>query len=219
MKTRILVVTVVCVVAGLLGWFLNPPSADAAKPVETKTTTTANAPKTSIAPPVAAPVAPVKPAQVAAPVVAAARPDPAAPFSTTPAVASATQVFVAEPKTDLKECISTMIHYLDTQDVLGLVKTIMPPDAISRMIQSGQASSIEDVAEHYRQMPDVSEKMSQLLFALQNVQGQEPEMNADGTQATYKIDQSISGPGKPPAPAGTPGQVTFVKIDGFWYLR
>jgi len=215
MKTRILVVAIVLAALATLGWYyLNQPAAEpAVKTADAPTPATVATPKPAA---VAVPVAPPRAAQVAAPVVAAAKPGP------TPAVAApAAETFVAEPQSDLKTCVATMAHFLETQDILSLVKTIMPPDAINQMIQSGQANSVEDIAEHYRQMPDVADKMNQLLWSLQDVQAQnqEPELSADGASATYKIDQRITGPGQPPAPAGTPGTLTFVKVNGFWYLR
>lgn len=203
MKTRIIVVAVVCAIAGLVAWYLNLP-APVAKPAEVKTAEKIEAPK-----PAPALAAPVRPAQVAQPVVAAATPKPPTPPQ------PVDEIFVAEPKADLKVCVSTMVHFLETQDIVGLVKTAMPPDEINKMIQSGQASSVEDVAAHYQQMPDVSTKMSQLLQALQSVQGQEPEMSADGKHATYKVDPSVLPADGP----GNHGDIEFVQVDGFWYVR
>ncbi len=205
MKTRILAVVIFCAAAGTLAWLLYPsPPAPAAKTADAKTPAKIEAPK------LAAPLpAPTRSAQVAQPVVAAATSNPAAP---TP---PADETFVAEPKTDLKACVSTMIHFLQTQDIVSLIKTAMPPDAISQMIASGQASSVEDVAAHFQQMPDISSKISQLLQTLQSVQGQEPEISADGKHATYKVE-----PGNlPPDGPGNNGGIEFVQVDGFWYLR
>ncbi len=210
MKPRILVILVVCALAVLLGWYLAPSAPSTpAKTAEATPTAQPAAPKLTPA------VAPVHNAAVAAPVVAAAVPT----NTPTTSPAAADENFVAGPQADLKTCVAATIHFLQTQDVLGLVKTIMPPDAINQMIQSGQAGSIEDVAAHYQAMPDVPDKMNQLLQALQDVQDQEPELSTDGNTATYKIDNRITGPGKAPAAPGTPGDITFVKINGFWYLR
>jgi hypothetical protein len=216
MKSRILVGAVVLLIAGAVGWYITPsPTAAPAKTADAPASAASSASKPASA---SIPASPERTAQVAAPVVAPAIPK-AAPATPSPAAAAAEETFVAGPQADLKTCISTTIHFLQTQDVASLVKTIMPPDAIQQMIQSGQASSIDDIAAHYAAMPDVPEKMNQLLEALQSVQGQDPEMSADGNTATYTIDNKISGPGKPPPPAGTPGDITFVKVNGFWYLR
>lgn len=212
MKPRIFLIAAVGVIAGVLAWYMYSStsgsalkSADAAKPAPAAAKPVAPAPV----------VASAVPAQVAKPVVAAV---PAA-AGATPGPSTEGVVFVAGPQSDLKTCVAATIHFLEGQDISSLVQTIMPPDAIKRMIDSGQATSIEDIANHYRQMPDVASKMDQLLQGLRSVQDQAPAMNEDGTQATYKLDTAVTGPGKPDAQAGTPGNITFIKIDGNWYLR
>jgi hypothetical protein len=204
-----MVVVVICAVAGGAAWFLYSPA------TEPKASARVTA---SAVTALATPVLPMKPAQVAAPVVTAVKVNPA---SSAKPPAAQPDAFLAQPQSDLKTCVATTAHFLETQDLLSLVKTIMPPDVMQRMIQSGQAASVEDIAEHYRQLPDVAGKMSQLQWALQNIQwqNQEPEMSADGTRATYKIDTAITRLGTPDAPPGTPGTITFAKVDGFWYLR
>lgn len=214
MKTRVLLIAAICVIAGAAIWYrYQTPTDNAAKPAGTMAVPAPSQP----APVAAAPavVTSAVPPQVAKPVVKAA----AMASSGVTVPADQAETFVAGPKSDLKSCVSATIHFLESQDITSLVQTIMPPDAIKRMIDSGQATSIEDIAEHYREIPGIDSKMEQLLQGLKSAQDQAPTMNDDGAQATYKIDSAVTGPGKPDAPAGTPGNITFIKIDGNWYLR
>ncbi len=57
--------------------------------------------------------------------------------------------------------------------------------------------------------PDLDRQADDTLRALQSVRGHAPEMSLDGTHATYTVDP----------PIGDNKSLTFVKIDGNWYLR
>jgi hypothetical protein len=199
-------------VAVLLGvgyavWSFRAPAQPAApEPV-------ANAPATApkpmvpgLAPPRSAVAAPLAP-----PVVVAAQQSSPVPA----AVPSDTGGGEPQPQQDLDACIAQTLKILDAKDIPGLIKTLMPPDEIQKMIASGQAASVEDIAAHFGQMPNLDEKITQLQQTLESVKGQAPEFNADGTQATYQIiDPSVTtGPG------GAPGNIVFIKVDGSWYLR
>jgi hypothetical protein len=81
------------------------------------------------------------------------------------------------------------------------------------MIASGRASSVDDIAVMYSARTDVDQQMTQLQQALESVKGQTPELNADGTQATYKVDGGYTGVGS------ANGSVVFIKVEGNWYLK
>jgi hypothetical protein len=85
----------------------------------------------------------------------------------------------------------------------------MPPDALQKMIASGEVASAEDMAAMLTQDPNREQRMTQMLQVLQAIQGQTPEMNADGTEAKF------------PNLVGTlgPSDMTFTKIDGYWYIK
>jgi hypothetical protein len=124
--------------------------------------------------------------------------------------------FDYQPQPDLNGCLDQTIKLLEAQDVLSLVKTLMPPDVLQRMIASGRVASMEDVAALYSARPDVNQVMGQLQQVLVSVKSQTPELNSDGTQASYKMDASVSdykGPGE------DNGNIVFVKVQGNWYLK
>jgi len=202
MKTRI-VVGVVVIGAGLiawLGWPAKAPADSAPKPAEAK----AAAAIVQLAPAVAVPaMAPAKP-QVEKPAVAAA------PAGTAPASAAAINND-PQPQADLNACIQQSINLLQAHDIVGLIKTLMPPDALKREMDQGHATSAEDyAAQMLAKQPNVEQRISEMVQAMQSVQGQMPEMSEDGNKATY--------PTTTPNAKGS-RDLVFVKQNGFWYLQ
>ena len=134
---RLLVIFLVLLaVAYVLYQFSAPADDSAAKPAE------APAPVAAPKPMAPAMVALPKPSVVAPivpPVIAAAQPAPAVAATTPKAIDY-------QPQPDLNGCIDQTLQLLEAKDVLSLVKTLMPPDAIQRVIASGQAGSVEDIA-------------------------------------------------------------------------
>jgi len=212
MKTRLLVVLLLgCILAGGLGWYFSQPKSTAtANSADPATASTSVATPTPAQSPTVLPTkAPAPIVQVEKPVVAAA-PVVAPVASTSADPASTPAANEPQPQADLKSCISQTITLLQARDVVGLVKTIMPPTAIQRMIDAGQATDPESIAAQERaQRPTIDQDMTDLLQALQSVQGQEPEMNKDGTQAVYHL----------PTPIGRFNDVTFQQQGGKWYLN
>jgi hypothetical protein len=204
MNTR-LVLIVGCVLAGVAGWYLSQ-----SKPVEaTNPTAGAKALSTSAQSPIVLPVkAPAPVVQVAKPIVPAAPVVASAPAGT--ASNSAPAANEPQPQTDLKSCVSQMMALLQSRDLVALVKTVMPPTAQQRMIDSGQASDPETMAAQIRaSIPTIDQDMTDMLQALQSVQGQEPEMNKDGTQAIYHLS----------TPIGRLNDIKFEQQDGKWYFN
>jgi hypothetical protein len=204
MKTRLLVVMLMgCVLAGGLGWYFSQSSApeDASTTAETKISAALPAPGLpSIKLPVKVP-API--AQVEAPVMAPA-PVAATPADTTSAANE------PQPQADLKSCVAQTITLLQARDLVGLVKTIMPPTAYQQMIDAGQATDTDSVAAQVRaKYPTIEQDMTDLLHALQSVQGQDAEMNQDGTQAVYHLA----------TPIGRFNDITFIQQNGKWYFQ
>ena len=207
---RLLVVVVILLAGGYGLWqFAGPGPGDAAeKPAEGKGA------------PAAAPEAAVKPAtiappKVAAPVVAPTKAAPAlAVAAVQPEVAASSKFDLKhpQPQADLNDCLEQSLLLLQAKDVPGLVRTLMPPQALQRMIQNGRVASMDDAVVMYSSIPDIQQQILQLQGAMETAKGETPELSEDGTQATYKVDSVPSGP----AAGGTLG---FVKVDGYWYLR
>jgi hypothetical protein len=196
------VILVLMLVLGAAWWFWHSPAAPVAsdKPLATKAPD-AGAPKPAVSTGIASPkIAP----PVAQPVTAATKPSAA-----TAAAPAPTPTGDAQPQADLNDCIAQTIKLLEAKDMVGVIKTAMPPDALQKMIASGRVSSAEDVAAQLMQDPNFEQRMTQMLQELHAIQGQTPEMNADGTEA--KFPNLTAG--------GGPDNMTFTKIDGYWYIK
>jgi RNA polymerase sigma factor (sigma-70 family) len=168
-------------------------SAAPAPTVAASAAAVAKAPATSIAPPVVN--ATIK-AVAAQPVVA---PVPTVSANDDP-----------QPQTDLHACIVQAAKLMTTNNFVGFVKALMSPDDIQKMIASGQATSIEDFAAQSSAEPGESQMMMEMGHWLEAIEDQSPEMNADGTQATFKMGPSVD--------KKAPPYVAFIKVNGYWYL-
>jgi len=203
MKTRFLIVTLVFVIAGGLGWYFSqpeekPPAKAAKAPAKAEAT------KPEV---VIIPSPPTRSTQVVAPVVAATKPSVTPEPAATPAPADLRD---PQPQSDLNSVFTQSIRLIQAGDMVGIIKTLMPPDEMKSMMQSTGASSPEDVVSLLRQrMPGIDAKMESLLQAMQQVQGQSPDISADGNSATYKIEP----------PVDNQNDLTFTKVDGNWYLK
>jgi hypothetical protein len=163
---------------------------------------------------------PVKPAAIPPPAPAPAVAPPVVVTAPTPP--ADLPIPNPQPQTDLSDCIDQTIKLLEDGDVLGLVKTMIPPASIQKMISVGVATSVEDIAAQYSARPDVRQMMRQLVQVLESIKGQTPVLDADGASATFKIDPSLgyNGPGSSiyQGPGGPHENLTFTKVDGHWYL-
>jgi len=138
------------------------------------------------------------------PPVAVAAPMPA------PIPAATTSEPSPKPQADLHACIIQTIKLLEANDMLNFVKTVVSPDGLKAAIASG---SEEDLAALFGQR--YPQMMSQLQLALESIKDQTPVLNADGTQAAFKLDPSLKY-----YALGVSGQnIVFFKSNGFWYLR
>ncbi len=161
-------------------------------------------------------VAPATAPEVAPAPTAQADITPSAPAATA-TVPPPTIRFIAQPQPMLENAVSTAIHFLEAGDMDGVIKTVMPPSALEELVRNGQATSIDDAANHFAQMPDLRDKMTQLLQALKTTQGQLPVMSPDGLQAVYDVPVPRDTSGG--RPIENPTKTTFVNINGFWYLK
>jgi RNA polymerase sigma factor (sigma-70 family) len=128
---------------------------------------------------------------------------PPAAFAS-PDTASSAPEIIAGPQADLATAISTGIHFLDAQDTLSFLKTLMPPDAVA---SEGQGS-FEDVAAHISRDSRGAQQIAAMLEALKSLDDKTPSLNDDQTRATYLLDPPVAGH----------KAVIFNKINDFWYL-
>jgi hypothetical protein len=203
---RLLIIYIVLLGAVFVLWKYSAPSSmgTAVTPPQTPPPAAAqNAMTPSLAPPKPA-TTPIAPPVVNATIKAVAA-QPLPPVAPGP-----------QPQANLNDCIAQTLKLLQAKDVLGLVKTLMPPSAMQAAMASGQFATLDDVAAMYANRPTINQQLSHLQQILESVKDQTPVLNPDGSQATYKIDPSV---GSYTGPGASDGGIAFVKEDGFWYLK
>jgi hypothetical protein len=161
-------------------------------------------------------------AQVEMPVVPAAIPSksPAAGTDSTAATGDAAVVtnFVAVPQADLKSAILTGIHFLESQDVPSVLRTLMPPDELTgKTGPTGLPLTFEDYAQ--RVSKDRADMMPNLLVSLHAIQNLTPIVSPDGQSASFILDQPLNEMKDLDLKNADIKKVDFEKVDGFWYLK
>lgn len=210
MKTRIIAALVICAAAAGIAWYILNPSTT---PVVDKPAVAASAPKPADKPNTVEPPKAIVPARVAAPVappVAASAPARAVAAT---AAKPAFDLSNPQPQSDIKNCIAQSLALLESRDIVGILKTLMPPDAMQQMIASGRVSSVEDIAAMYRQRPDFEQKLSQMQLMLDSIKDETPDISADGQSATYHVAPGVVNP------TNDKGDATFIMVNGNWYLK
>jgi len=204
MKPRSLVATVIA--AALVGgavWYFTQPAAPAPAPVKTAEAPKAAAaapvkPSTQIAPPIAPPVVAPAPKPTAA--QPAANPDPAAAKT--------------DPQAELNTAIDDIISLLQSGNMMALFEKYATPEDQAKMPPEEKAQM-----EQMMSQPGAQMMIQMMVSGIQSIKDQTPQMNAAGDEATYQMTMS------PPAGMGPAGRapqtepMTFVKVDGKWYIK
>ena len=207
MKSRILLVVVVCALAVLLGLFMHH-SAGTIAPTPAVAKVPAKAATATVS------IPPTKTPEVAKPVLAAAPVNQNASSDKDSALIPADP----QPQADLNAMLSQSIGLLQRHDMVGLFKTLTPPDQLEAMMRQMKVSTPDDLVQAIRaNTQDLDKRANDLLESMEQIQGQTPVMSSDGNQATYQIN--VPAGYQVASPVGGTGSLTFVKVDGNWYLR
>lgn len=119
-------------------------------------------------------------------------------------VAPAPMVAVAaDPQADLATAIPDLIRLVRAGDYLAMEQRYLPPQKFARLSDGEKALMLEEM-----QSPRMQEKMQNSLQALESIQGATPVFNDTGEIATFT----------PIALPGTPAKMTFIRLNGLWYL-
>ncbi len=125
------------------------------------------------------------------------------PFSVD--VPPGTPVLTADPLMDMGTTIPEWIRLLTNRDYAKLLELTLPPGI--ELSPAEKARQVQQMAQD----PQVQDRISGLLMALQSAQGMTPIYDTTGQQATFP---SVASPtNKPNTP---PGPLTFKKIKGRW---
>lgn len=111
---------------------------------------------------------------------------------------------------ELQAALAQAVQLLRAHDVVGMIQFLMPPEDVQKLLQQLNVATPEEAVALMRQrMPTLDKQADETLQVLLAIQGHTPEMSLDGTQAIFKLE----------SPIGNNQALTFVKIDGHWYLR
>ena len=133
-----------------------------------------------------------------APTQPKSRVQPPAEVAPEPIVASS-----ADPRADLATAIPDLIRLVRAGDYLAMEQRYLPPQKFARLTDGEKALMLEEM-----QSPRMQEKMQNTLQALESIQGSTPVYNDTGEIATFT----------PIALPGTPPKMTFIRLNGLWYL-
>jgi hypothetical protein len=116
----------------------------------------------------------------------------------------------APPNADLKTAIPSLAHYLETKDFVHVIPFVMTPTEVQQALDSGQAASIEDLADLIQTKinGNTNGNIEGVARALNAIQDQTPTMDETQTKAVYQV----------PDPLNPDDKITFFKKDGLWYL-
>lgn len=110
-----------------------------------------------------------------------------------------------EPKTEFREELKTAIpegiRMLEAKEYVPFLKAFVPPEVLKKIIGNG---TVEEFAARFGMG-----KADPLLNVLKQINGQEPEMKENGTKAIFKIKEPVNGK----------EEITFSKIEKFWYIE
>jgi hypothetical protein len=220
MKPQNIVVAVVLIAAIAAGaWYFMQPAtpaekvADAPKAADTPApaaTTPPPAPAPKPTPP--APAAVPAPAPIAKPVMAPVAAPALTPAQSAPAADTGT-ADSSNAQADLSTAIPDVARLFRAGDFDTLAKTYMPPDKYASMTpqQKAQVAMMAQMAQN----PQAAPMFAAMADSIESLKDQTPTYNDAKDEATYML-----APPAGLAPAGTPPQpVTFVKIDGKWYMK
>jgi hypothetical protein len=105
-----------------------------------------------------------------------------------------------DPRENLETAIPEAIRLLEAKDYLALIKHFVHPDDLKKLEEQGK--SPEKLAEQF------GEKKAERLHAvLKEIKDKKPELNDDGSQAVFKVDDK---PG---------GVIRFHKSGKLWCIR
>jgi hypothetical protein len=169
---------------------------------------TAKAPVTA-APRIAPPVAPV------AATVTVATTTPEAPKDEPPPAST------ENPQLSLKTAIPDLVRIFKSGDLKRLVETYMPPDEREALLAIVGPTGNQAIVQQTLQESDpnaagnpalqaLQEGMKEMSSMLELIGNASPALSADGNTATYKVND--------PTDPDQSAEITFVKINGLWYL-
>lgn len=114
-----------------------------------------------------------------------------------------------DPPKELKEMIAKGEELLKKEALLDFLKHAMHPDIIEQMQKSGK--TLEQIAQEMKERPKKVEVLQKVLASLAK---SKCDLNADKSEATFKVDKSLFGEDAPPKPT-----IKFSMHEKKWYIN
>ncbi len=148
-------------------------------------------------------------AKVAAPILGPA--SPSVTTETSPAAPS-TPTLTNDPQSDLSTAIPDLINLIQTDQLRTAIRRYMPPSYFEQMPQAVQ-DQLEQQEQNLLADPNMAKQRQVAVSALQSMLNKAPDLNQAGDHATYHLDTDPNAPNHPPT------VISFIKVDGRWYLE
>jgi RNA polymerase sigma factor (sigma-70 family) len=204
---KIITATALVIIVATITWIwphpVQPPNAAPASPIVVVPSNAAKTPRPSFTAPVERPLVPVvntSPPAAVATIVA-----PVAPLP--PEVTPDPPQFTAGPQTDLNTAIATAIHFIESNDTLSFLQTVMPPEALA---SETDGQTLQDFVDHMNNDGGSAKRLDAVLAALHVIADNQltPQLSNEGNRATFPLDPPIGGN----------KAIIFNNVGGFWYL-
>ncbi len=114
----------------------------------------------------------------------------------------------ADPQADLSTTIPELIREIQSGDMATMMQNFMPPDEFAKLSDEQKATMAQQMQQAMAQNPQMQQRMQSVLQALESIRGATPVLDATGEKATFT----------PMALPGNPPTMSFVKVNGRWYL-
>jgi hypothetical protein len=109
----------------------------------------------------------------------------------------------ADPREDLNSLVPHAISLLETKQYVKALEALAEPEVLKKSLER-EKRALDEFAMRFGET-----KAAILLDALRSIRGKKSELSADGTKATFALDQ----------PAGGKGKVVFIKTGKLWSIQ
>ena len=121
----------------------------------------------------------------------------------------------ADPRADLKTVLPDFVSLIRKEGWMSAYLSYMAPARLAAIPPDAKDNLLESAAR-YLLTPAGQQVAAATAQQYEDLEVQTPTLNETGDEATYFIQPL---PPSPAEPAGSARPITFVRIDGKWYLK
>ncbi len=108
-----------------------------------------------------------------------------------------------DPRSKLETAIPDAIRLLEAEEYVNLLKQYVAPDDLKKITEK---ASLEEFAVRFGEG-----KAEKLLAVLKAIKDSQPELNAEGTLATFTFPEELQ--------VGSRNKIEFAKVNNLWYIK